>query len=114
MYDTNTQSGSMNGTTFTYADQYNWCGFTAREKFFSLLQEIVNNQSKTCDVFAYDLDEPDICATYLKLAKQGRIRMILDNATLHTQPDIKHKQVKSFEDQFEDQFNNVKKGKASI
>jgi phosphatidylserine/phosphatidylglycerophosphate/cardiolipin synthase-like enzyme len=35
------------------------------------------------DVFAYDLNEPDLLQIFLKLAKQGRIRVILDNATLH-------------------------------
>ena len=35
------------------------------------------------DVFAYDLNEPDVIQLLLKLAGQGTIRIILDNAALH-------------------------------
>ena len=34
-------------------------------------------------MFAYDLDEPDVCAQLLKLGSAQRLRVILDNPTLH-------------------------------
>jgi hypothetical protein len=35
-------------------------------------------------VFAYDLDEPSVVAALLTLGEQNRVRIILDNAALHT------------------------------
>ena len=60
------------------------------------------------DVFAYDLNEPDVIGVLLKLAKKGRVRVILDNASLHhgTPPEP--------EDQFETLFREVATGKADI
>ena len=34
-------------------------------------------------MFAYDLNEPDLITILLELAEQGRVRIILDNASLH-------------------------------
>ena len=48
-------------------------------------------------MFAYDLNEPDLLQILLELAAQGRVRIILDDASLHhstTKPPP--------EDQFED------------
>lgn len=84
VFDTSQVSGTnAHGETFTYADEYEWLGFTAREKIFDLVDEVLGNTNLVVDVFAYDLNEPDLIARLLKLAKQGRIRMILDNAALH-------------------------------
>ena len=44
---------------------------------------MLDDKALRLDVFAYDLNEPDMVATFLKLAGQGRIRIILDNASLH-------------------------------
>src|SRR6185436_13122259 len=71
------------GEHFTYADEYAWLGFTARAKIFALLNEVVQDASLRVDVFAYDLNEPDLIKILLKLAKDGRVRVILDNAALH-------------------------------
>src|SRR5262249_46207353 len=73
------------GEEFTYQEAYEWLGFTAREKIFAILNEVVANKGLVVDVFAYDLNEPDMVQILLKLAKQGRIRIILDNAALHHQ-----------------------------
>lgn len=84
LFDTSEVSGTnARGETFTYADEYQWLGFTAREKMFAILDEVLADKSLTIDVFAYDLNEPDLIQRLLKLAKQGRIRIILDNAALH-------------------------------
>ena len=71
------------GKPYTYLDEYEWSGFTAREQIFSFINNVLANKSLGIDVFAYDFNEPDIIQLFLKLAKEGRIRMILDNASLH-------------------------------
>lgn len=84
IFDTSQQSGiSPKGEPFTFADEYDWLGFTAREKLFDLLNEVLGDKSLKADVFAYDLNEPDLIGILLKLARQKRVRVILDNATLH-------------------------------
>ncbi|WP_162944655.1 phospholipase D-like domain-containing protein [Flavisolibacter nicotianae] len=114
VFDTRGQSGTTNNEPYTFKDQYAWTGFTAHRQLFAFLEEVRADAQSSLDVFAYDLDEPDMCALFLSLAAEGRIRIILDNASLHTQPDTKKGQLKSFEDQFEEAFLKVKKGKAAI
>ena len=60
-------------------------------------------------MFAYDLNEPDILQILLQLAKQGRVRIILDDATLH------HNTSKPTpEDKFADLFNKAATKGAAI
>ena len=83
-FDTSQVSGTNpQGQKFTYADEYEWLGFTAREKIFGVLDEVLSKTNLCVDMFAYDLNEPDLIGRLLKLARQGRIRIILDNAALH-------------------------------
>ncbi|PIT01203.1 hypothetical protein TSA1_10880 [Bradyrhizobium nitroreducens] len=85
-FDTSQIAGkNAQGEEFTYQQAYEWLGFTARKKIFAMLDEVMSDKSLAIDVFAYDLNEPDMVDILLKLAKQGRIRMILDNAALHHQ-----------------------------
>lgn len=110
LFDTSQVSGtSPAGTPYTFADEYDWLGFTARERIFDVLNSVVDNKNLRVDVFAYDLNEPDIMAIFLKLAKQGRIRMILDNASLHHSPAAPKP-----EDQFETLFIKAATGGATI
>src|SRR5262249_26845333 len=62
------------------------------------------------DVFAYDLSEPDVMNRLLQLAKQGRVRIILDNASLHTSTEKKA----APEDEFETLFTKSAKTPAAI
>jgi phosphatidylserine/phosphatidylglycerophosphate/cardiolipin synthase-like enzyme len=88
LFDTSKLSGTnAQGVKFTYQDQYEWLGATAREKIFALFDDVVKNKSLVVDVFAYDLNEPDLLQVMLKLAKQGRIRVILDNSKDHHTKD---------------------------
>lgn len=109
-FDTTQQSGkNAAGEPYTFQDEYAWLGFTARERIFSLLNDVLADRNLRLDVLAYDLNEPDIIAILLKLAGQGRIRVILDNAPLHhntTNPKP--------EDQFEKLFKKVAKNDAAI
>ena len=84
LFDTSQVSGkNSKGEDYTFADEYQWLGFTAREKVLSLGNEVLKNKQLHLDVFAYDLNEPDVMKIFLALAKEGRIRIILDNAALH-------------------------------
>jgi phosphatidylserine/phosphatidylglycerophosphate/cardiolipin synthase-like enzyme len=105
LFDTSKVSGkNSTGQDYTFEDEYQWLGFTAREKVFGVLKEVLKDKSLHLDVFAYDLNEPDIIKIFLELAEEGRIRIILDNATLHhstTSPKP--------EDQFETLFTEAAK-----
>ncbi len=88
LFDTAQESGSSaTGEHFTFADEYEWLGFTAQDRIFTLLQQVLSRKSYTIDVFAYDLNEPDLIALLLKIARQGRLRMILDRSSLHHDKD---------------------------
>jgi hypothetical protein len=110
IFDTSQNSGTnAAGEKFTYAQEYAWLGFTARAQIFTLLNQVAADASLHLDVFAYDLNEPDIINLLLKLAAQGRIRIILDNSSSHhnakgTAP----------EDQFAALFTKAAKGAAAI
>ena len=110
LFDTSAQAGAnATGQTFTYADEYAWMGSSARVQVFALLNQVLGNTALHLDMFAYDLNEPDILNILLKLAGQGRIRIILDNAALH------HSTTKpTREDQFETLFNKAAKAPATL
>ncbi len=100
LFDTGAESGSNDaGQSFTFADEYAWLGFTARTKIFGILDEVQRDPSLRLDVFAYDLNEPDIVKAFLALAKENRIRIILDNAALHHDANAP-----TAEDEFEQAF----------
>ncbi|MGL9622218.1 phospholipase D-like domain-containing protein [Bradyrhizobium sp. U531] len=107
VYDTSEVAGTnAHGEKFTFADEYEWMGFTAREKIIGLLTDVLKNKDLVVDVFAYDLSESDTVGLLLKLAGQGRVRIILDNAALHH-----NKEKPTPEDRFEQAFNKAAKGK---
>jgi hypothetical protein len=115
-FSTSAQAGSNKGQNFTYADIYDWMGASARQQVFDILSEVLSDNSLHLDVFAYDLDEPDVVGDFLKLAAQGRIRIILDSAQLHvTHVDSKTKKtVVPLEDTFTAAFQKQKTGNAAI
>ena len=107
LFDTSVVSGqSSAGDQYTYLNEYQWLGYTARTKIFALLQEVLDDKNLRLDVFAYDLTEPDLAKLLLQLAKSGRVRMILDDAPLHhaKQPPLKP------EDEFESLFKKAATG----
>ena len=103
LFNTNTNAGkNEKGDSFTFKDEYDWSGFTARVIIFDLLQKVQDDSNLSMDVFAYDLNEPDVMKALLELAKQDKVRIILDNATLH------HNKTKpKNEDKFESEMVNV-------
>ncbi|MDB5123536.1 MAG: hypothetical protein JWP94_1665 [Mucilaginibacter sp.] len=107
-FDTGGTAGTnAAGQTYTFLQEYQWSGFTARERIFEILDAVVQDSSLTMDVFAYDLNEPDLVTILLDLAASGRVRVILDNAPLHHGPGVP-------EDAFEQKFNTVTKAPAAI
>jgi phosphatidylserine/phosphatidylglycerophosphate/cardiolipin synthase-like enzyme len=110
LFDTSQQAGTnAYGDPYTYRDEYEWLGFTAREKVFDLLNGVLADPSLRLDVFAYDLDEPDVVALLLELAEQGRIRVVLDDAALHH-----NTKTPKPEDRFEQAFRQAAKAPAAI
>jgi hypothetical protein len=110
LFDTTLEAGvNAAGEHFSYRDEYEWLGFTAREKIFALLDEVVSKKSLRLDVFAYDLNEPDLLQRLLTLARQGRVRVILDNASLHHSASSPKP-----EDQFEALFRKAAKKSADL
>jgi hypothetical protein len=109
-FDTSAQAGTNNGQPVTYAQIYQWMGSTARQQIFAVLNSVVNDSTLQLDVFAYDLNEPDVVKIFLQLAAQGRIRIILDNAKLH----LSTKTAASPEDEFTTLFKQQAKGQAAI
>jgi len=111
LFDTSKESGvNAKGDHYTYDQEYEWLGFTARERIMEILDEVLSNTALRLDVFAYDLNEPDVINAILDLAKKGRVRVILDNAALHHGTAAKPKP----EDEFEKLFSQVAKPPAGL
>ncbi|WP_280154204.1 phospholipase D-like domain-containing protein [Piscinibacter sp. XHJ-5] len=110
LYDTHLPSGrNAEGRAYTFDEQYAWLGSTARARVLELLREATAKPGMRVDVFAYDLNEPDVLRAVLELARQGRARMLLDNAALHHGPEGK-----TAEDRFQKLFEGAEKGAAAI
>ena len=75
--------------TKPFEAQYAWLGADARVQLFDFIADCEKDDSAKVDVFAYDLDEPDIIAAICRIGKEGRLRAILDDADLHSKPDKK-------------------------
>ncbi len=63
------------------SDVYAWLGFEAYDLIFQFLQEAVDDHSIELNVFAYDLNEPDIVARLEQLGP--RLRAIIDDSSSH-------------------------------
>ena len=66
------------GFTKMKGDIYRWMGFEAADLIFAMLDEAVADPSISLDVFAYDLNEPDIVARLEKIGP--RLRAIIDDS----------------------------------
>jgi hypothetical protein len=108
-FKTSAQAGTNNGQSFSFADVYSWMGSTARQQVFAVLNKVLNDTTLHLDVFAYDLNEPDVLAIFLQLAAQGRIRIILDSSKEHHTADGS-----KAEDQFAALFSKQAKSPAAI
>ena len=97
----------METTSYTFEEQHKWLGWQARERILEFLDEVINDNSLQIKVFAYDLNEPEICKRLLMLASQGRLQIILDD-------DGKHAEKLGMEGQFETQFLQKATGNSKL
>lgn len=74
-------SGLAFDKTKSPAGVYEWLGFEAYDLLFSVLDEVANDKTLSLDVFAYDLDEPDIVGKFAGLG--SRLRIIIDDSADH-------------------------------
>lgn len=72
---------SLDYDTASYEQQYAWLGAHARRALFEFLEEARRDTRSTVDVFAYDLDEPDVVRALEAFGP--RLRAVLDDAALH-------------------------------
>ncbi len=107
IFDTNVKAGTKNGNEFSYENMFSWLGYGARMQIYDFFRQATANADYTIDMFAYDFNDPLIAGTCLALAAQGRIRLIMDNASLHTGE-------KAEEDDFEKRFREIAIGEAEI
>ena len=61
-----------------------WLGAGARAQLFAFIDDCRNDKTCQVDVFAYDLDEPDVISAICEFGREKRVRAVLDNAKLHT------------------------------
>jgi hypothetical protein len=64
--------------------QYEWLGADARKALMEFIDDCKKDNHARIDVFAYDLDEPDVIAALCQFGREKRLRAVLDNAPLHT------------------------------
>ena len=94
-------------TDFSFEEQHRYLGWQARNRVMEFLDEVINDKSLTLDVFAYDLNEPEIVNRLITLAREGRVRIILDNYPNHNKPT-------SWETKFQQLFDTDAKDKTHI
>jgi hypothetical protein len=113
LFDTKLNAGkNSRGEDFSWNDMYFWLGYTARRQVYEMLDAALKDNKTEVEMYAYDLNDPGVAQKCLDLAEKGRIRIILDNAALHsTAKDAKEP---SREDDFTERFNAVKKNGAEI
>jgi phosphatidylserine/phosphatidylglycerophosphate/cardiolipin synthase-like enzyme len=68
--------------TAPFEKQYAWLGANARAVVFDFLNAAARDPSISLDVFAYDIDEPDILRLLAKLGH--RLRIVFDDCSEHT------------------------------
>ena len=72
---------SIDFDTAPYERQYRWLGFHARRMIVDFIAGAVEDSDLSLDVFAYDLDAPDLIAELKKLGP--RLRLYLDDSADH-------------------------------
>jgi phosphatidylserine/phosphatidylglycerophosphate/cardiolipin synthase-like enzyme len=66
---------------------YEWLGFEAYDLLFTFLRNAINDPTIELDVFAYDLDEPEMVGLLNQLG--NRLRIIIDNSIQKTKSGVK-------------------------
>ena len=79
--------------TAPFQAAYEWLGSDARRLVFATLEEAVNDPAATLDVFAFDLNEPDITRRFAALGP--RLRIFLDDSTVHSKDGSSESQARA-------------------
>jgi len=95
----NSKHKKLEDVPYTFEEQHEYLGWQARDRVLEFLDETINNEL-ALDVFAFDLDEPVIVQKLITLARQGRLRIILDDSSDHVKNGC-------FEEQFETLFKDA-------
>jgi hypothetical protein len=77
---------TMDFDTTPFLERYQWLGYHAREMVFEFLQSVLNDPGSTLDLFAFDLDEPDVIRMLVQLGP--RLRAVLDDCSEHNKPGM--------------------------
>jgi phosphatidylserine/phosphatidylglycerophosphate/cardiolipin synthase-like enzyme len=64
-----------------------WMGFEARSAILEMLDKGIDDTTAKVDAVVYDLNEPGIVSRLQKLAKEKRLRLIVDNDGTHGESD---------------------------
>jgi PLD-like domain len=74
---------SLDSDTTPFQEKWHWLGFHGRHLVFDFLDEALRDPDIALDVFAFDLDEPDVIA---RLEQFGtRLRLFQDDSATHVQ-----------------------------
>ncbi|HEV7644323.1 MAG TPA: hypothetical protein VGO50_10310 [Pyrinomonadaceae bacterium] len=112
LFETGEKAGTNKYGDFTWDDMYFWLGYTARRQVYEMLDTALADDAVEVEMYAYDLNDPGTAQRCLDLGKEGRIRIILDSADLHTKP--KEDGTPTPENDFEVRFNEIKEGEAEV
>lgn len=85
---------------YAFQEQHEWLGWQTRTRIIEFLDETIAYQNLSLKVFAFDLDEPEICKKLLILAKENRLQIILDDSK-------GHKEEGEYETQFQTELLKV-------
>ena len=66
-------------------DVYEWLGFEAYQLIMGFLQDVAADGTLELDLFAYDLNEPDVVALLEKIGP--RLRAVIDDSGSHKPAD---------------------------
>lgn len=76
---------TLDSDTAPFHEKWRWLGFHGRRLVLDFLQEPLDDPGIELDVFAFDLDEPDIIGLLEQLGP--RLRLFQDNSDTHVQAD---------------------------
>jgi phospholipase D-like protein len=76
---------TLDSDTKDFQDMWHWLGFHGRHLVFDFLDEALKDPSIELDVFAFDLDEPDVIRALERFGP--RLRLFQDNSDSHAQKE---------------------------
>ena len=74
---------TLDSETKDFQDKWRWLGFHGRRLVFDFLDEALEDPGIELDVFAFDLDEPDVIRALEQFGP--RLRLFQDNSATHAQ-----------------------------